>query len=126
AAGASAALTISDIPFNGPSAAVRMGRVKGQYVVCPSREVLELGESDLEVLVAGSEKAILMVEGGAQEVPESDLLDAVLKGHEEIKKICKVIKDLQSQSGKEKRPFTAPTLPADIEASVKKLVESDL
>ena len=82
--GASAALTISDIPWNGPIAGVRMGRVNGEFVVNPTKAQLE--ETDLNVVVAGTKDAILMVEGGAQEVPEELLLEVIMAANEEIKK----------------------------------------
>ena len=77
--GASAALAISDIPWAGPIAGVRMGRVNGEFVVNPT--VAQLEESDLNVVVAGTKDAILMVEGGAQEVPEEVLLEVIMTAH---------------------------------------------
>ncbi|OFZ82990.1 MAG: polyribonucleotide nucleotidyltransferase [Bdellovibrionales bacterium RIFOXYD1_FULL_53_11] len=119
AAGAGAALHISDIPFSGPTAACRMGRIGGQYVINPTWTQIDKGETDMEILIAGTEKAIMMVEGGAREVPEDAILEAVLKGHEEIKKITRIIDDLRKQCGKPKREFT----PAPVSDDVKRLVE---
>lgn len=82
--GASAALSISDIQA-GPIAGVRMGRVNGEFVVNPTKAQLE--ETDLNIVVAGTKDAILMVEGGAQEVPEETILEVIMTAHEEIKKI---------------------------------------
>ena len=100
--GASAALTISDIPFEGPIGAVIVGRVDGQFVINPTAEQEE--RSDMHLVVAGTEKAVLMVEAGAKEVPEEIMLDAILYGHEVIKtKIIPLIKQMQEEVGKPKR-----------------------
>ena len=83
--GASASLGISDIPWDGPIAGVRVGRIDGQFVINPTQEQLKV--STLNITVAGSETAILMVEGGAQEAPEEDVLDAIMFGHKTIKEL---------------------------------------
>lgn len=119
AVGASAAIHISDIPFNGPTAACRMGRIKGSYVVNPSWDQIDSGETDMEILIAGTKNAIMMVEGGAREVPENEILEAILRGHEEIKKAVQVIEDLRRLCGKPKREF----IPAAIEKSLTSEVE---
>ena len=105
AAGASAALSISDIPFNGPTAACRVGRIDGEWIICPSWEKLEANESDLEILVAGTKNGITMVEGGAKQVPEEEVLEAVLRGHEVVKTICDAVSELQAKCGRPKREF---------------------
>ncbi len=112
--GASAALTISDIPFNGPTAAVRIGRINGKYVINPT--LAQLKESDMEVLVAGTENAIMMVEGGAQEVPEDQLLQGILEGHRSLKPILEMQRKLREMVGVEKREF----VPAQVDESLKK------
>ncbi len=89
--GASAALTVSDLPFLGPIAGVRIGRIDGEFVINPSRVQLE--DSDLDLVVAGTREAINMVEAGAREVPESVMLDALMLAHEEIRRLC----DLQTE-----------------------------
>ncbi|MBN20684.1 MAG: polyribonucleotide nucleotidyltransferase [Bdellovibrionaceae bacterium] len=124
--GAAAALHISDIPFNGPTAAVRVGRIDGNYVINPTHEQLESGASDLEIFLAGTESAIMMVEGGAKEVPEEEVLGAILFGHEEIKKVCKKINDLREKAGVAKRTIEIPQLPAEIVSSVKEKAQSGL
>src|SRR3954467_1249691 len=91
AVGASAALHISDIPFNGPTAACRMGRIQGQLVVNPTWTQVDTGETDMEILIAGTKNAIMMVEGGAREASEEDALAAIMQGHREIKKVVEVI-----------------------------------
>jgi polyribonucleotide nucleotidyltransferase len=119
AAGASAALHISDIPFNGPTAACRMGRVDGQWVINPTWKQIDSGETDLEILIAGTSKAIMMVEGGAREVPEEEVLQAILIGHKEIGKITAAIDELRRLTGsKAKRAFTPPTIEASIKDQV--------
>jgi len=104
--GASAALCISDIPFNGPVGAVRVGRVDGQLVVNPS--VDDLAVSDIDLLVAARRDAIVMVEGGARIVPEDELLDALFFAHQQILPILDAQEELVRLVGKPKRAFTPP------------------
>ncbi len=111
--GASAALMLSDIPYTTPIGAVRIGLVEGSFVINPDEDSLLLeGESRLDLVVAGSEEAILMVEAGADEVTEEQVLEALAIAHEEIKKICKVQHEMREQKGKEKITGFAPE-PAD-------------
>lgn len=107
--GASCALTVSDIPFNGPIAGVRVGRVNGEFVINPTVEQREI--SDLNLTIAGSADAVMMVEAGANELPEEVILEAILFGHEEIKKIVEFQNQMAAACGKEKRQvklFQAP------------------
>jgi polyribonucleotide nucleotidyltransferase len=106
--GASAALMISNIPLPFPVGAVRIGKVEGNFVVNPSEEDLQ-GISDLDLIVAGSEEAILMVEAGANEIPEAEILDALDIAHEEIRRICAAQRELAQLAGKEKLAITPPT-----------------
>lgn len=122
--GASAALTISDIPWSGPIAGVRMGRVNGEFVVNPTKAQLE--ETDLNVVVAGTKDAILMVEGGAQEVPEEVLLEVIMAAHEEIKKIVAFQEEFQPKVGKVKREFPNKDVPEEIVAAVKAFAHDKL
>lgn len=115
--GASAALSISDLPWNGPIAGVRMGRVNGQFVVNPT--VAQLEESDLSVYVAGTKDAILMVEGGAKEVPEDVLLEVIMTAHEEIKKVVAFQEDIVAKVGKEKREFPVKDIDEDVAKAVR-------
>lgn len=115
--GASAALSISDLPWNGPIAGVRMGRVNGQFVVNPT--VAQLEESDLSVYVAGTKDAILMVEGGAKEVPEDVLLEVIMTAHEEIKKVVAFQEDIVAKVGKEKREFPVKDIDKDVAKAVR-------
>ena len=98
--GSSVALAISDIPWDGPTGSVQVGRVDGQFVINPTLEQREV--SDLSMYVDGTEEAIMMVEAGAQEVPEDVCLDAIMFAHEEIKKLCRFIKEIVAEIGKEK------------------------
>ncbi|MBL7661560.1 polyribonucleotide nucleotidyltransferase [bacterium] len=122
--GASAALHISDIPFQGPIAGVRVGRLGGQFVINPSRE--DLARSDMDFIVAGTKDAIVMVEGAAQFVPEKDVVDALFFGHEEIKKLCALQEELRKQAGKAKMEVKLVTVPAEITARVKTLAYDQL
>ncbi|HEY4823565.1 MAG TPA: polyribonucleotide nucleotidyltransferase [Solirubrobacteraceae bacterium] len=106
--GASAALMISDIPLPTPVGAVRIGKVDGNFVVNPNEpDLLADAEnpSDLDLIVAGTEEAILMVEAGANEIPEAEILDALDIAHAEIKKLCALQRDLAAKVGKEKKVF---------------------
>jgi polyribonucleotide nucleotidyltransferase len=106
--GASAAVMISDIPFPAPVGAVRIGKVDGNFVVNPKEEDFLPDadpRSDLDLIVAGTEEAILMVEAGANEIPEAEILDALDIAHEEIKKLCALQRDLAQRVGMEKIAF---------------------
>jgi polyribonucleotide nucleotidyltransferase len=106
--GASAALMISDIPLPTPVGAVRIGKVEGNFVVNPAEpDLLADGEhpSELDLIVAGTEDAILMVEAGASEIPEAEILDALDIAHAEIKKLCALQRDLAAKVGKPKKEF---------------------
>ena len=98
--GAATALAISDIPFNGPTAAVNVGLVDGKIVINPTEEQRE--KSDLTLTVAATEKKITMIEAGANEVPDDVMLKAIKEAHKEIKKLCKFIKKIQKEIGKPK------------------------
>src|SRR5262245_39218118 len=100
--GASTALYISDIPFENPVGAVRVGYIDGNIVVNPSNTELRT-KSRLNLLVAGTEEAIVMVESGAQEIPEAVMVQALVEGHSVIKRIVGLQKDLRGQVGKPKR-----------------------
>jgi polyribonucleotide nucleotidyltransferase len=109
--GASAALMISDIPLPTPVGAVRIGKIDGNFVVNPEEESLLTdgaeGRSELDLIVAGTEEAILMVEAGANEIPEAEILDALDIAHAAIKKLCALQRDLAAKVGKEKKVFEA-------------------
>src|SRR3712207_6303443 len=98
--GASAALMVSEIPFPTAVGSVRIGKVEGNFVINPSEEDLAEGRSDLDLIVAGTEEAILMVEAGANEIPEAEILDALDIAHGAIKKLCQAQHELREQAGK--------------------------
>ena len=99
--GASAALAISDIPFNGPISEVRVGRINGDFIINPSPQQLE--ESDIDMVIGASIDSVAMVEGEMNEISESEMIDAIKFGHEEIKKQCQAQLDLASELGKNKK-----------------------
>lgn len=122
--GASASLGISDIPWDGPIAGVRVGRVDGKFVINPTQEQIKV--STLNITVAGSETAILMVEGGAQEAPEEDVLDAIMFGHETIKELVAFQKKIIEEVGKPKRTLIFPEIPEEIKTAIYAYAERPL
>jgi polyribonucleotide nucleotidyltransferase len=114
--GASAALTLSDIPFAGPIAMVRVARIEGQLRINPT--IPEWGQSDINIIVAGSKTGVVMVEGGGNLVSEADMLDAIFFGHRSLQPLIDMQLKLQQTHGVEKRPFEPP---AKDEALVEKL-----
>ena len=105
--GASAALMVSHIPFPTPVGAVRIGKIDGNFVVNPDEETL-VEDTDLDLIVAGTEEAILMVEAGANEIPEAEILDALDIAHENIKKLCAAQRELAEKAGKPKIEVEVP------------------
>jgi polyribonucleotide nucleotidyltransferase len=116
--GASAALMISNVPFPGPVGAVRIGKIDGNFVVNPNEDDL-LENTDLDLIVAGTDEAILMVEAGAKEIPEAEILDALDIAHEAIKKLCAAQWELQEKAGKEKDEVELPQVHPDLLAQIK-------
>jgi polyribonucleotide nucleotidyltransferase len=114
--GSSLALGISDIPFDGPIAGVYVGRVDGKFVINPTAE--EKAKSDLNLALAGTEDAINMVEAGAQELSEEEMLDALMFGHEAIKKLCAFEKEIIAEIGKPKREVSLYTVSEEIQNDV--------
>lgn len=110
--GAAAALAISDIPFNGPTAAVNVGLVDGKIIINPTEKQRE--KSDLTLTVAATEKKITMIEAGANEVPDDIMLKAIKEAHKEIKKICKFIKKIQKEIGKPKFEYKSFEVDHDV------------
>ncbi|MDL1968705.1 MAG: polyribonucleotide nucleotidyltransferase, partial [Deltaproteobacteria bacterium] len=104
--GASAALEISDIPFEGPIASVRVGRIDGEFIINPT--ISECEKSDLNIIVAGSKTGVVMVEGGGNFISEEDMLEAIFFGHKEMQPIIDLQVKLKEIAGVPKRPFTAP------------------
>ncbi len=118
--GASAALMVSDIPFPEPVGAVRIGKVDGNFVVNPTEDVLYEGKSDLDLVVSGTAEAILMVEAGASEIPEAEILDALDIAHDAIKKLVAAMNELGEKAGKSpKIEVKASSVPQDLIDQVK-------
>ncbi len=119
--GASAALMISEVPLPTPVGAVRIGKIDGNFVVNPSEESLAPGSenaSELDLIVAGTDEAILMVEAGASELSEAEILDALDIAHGEIKKLCALQRDLADRAGKEKLVVEAPVVDEGLLAQI--------
>ena len=122
ACAASAALTISDIPFNGPMAEIRIGRANGEWIVNPTHEQVRL--SDIELVVAGTSDSIMMVEGESKEVSEQDLLDALKFAQGEIKKIVELQNQLRSEAGKPKWEVIEKPVDQNLKKDVYELAET--
>jgi polyribonucleotide nucleotidyltransferase len=122
--GSSLALTISDIPFEGPIAGVTVGRVDGQFVINPS--IAQMEKSDIHLVVAGTKDAINMVEAGADEVPEEVMLEAIMFGHEEIKRLIAFQEEIAAQVGKEKMEVVLYELDPQLEAEIRQIAEEDI
>ncbi|MCW9708930.1 polyribonucleotide nucleotidyltransferase [Fodinibius salsisoli] len=119
--GASAALHISDVPFAGPIAEVRVGRVEGEFVINPT--LSEMEASDIDMIIGGTEESVLMMEGDMDEITEVEMLDAIKAGHEAIKKLCVFQEELREEFGKPKREFTPEPVDEDLKAKVHELAE---
>lgn len=115
--GASLALCISDIPFNGPIAGVKVGRINGELVANPTVEQME--NSDIDLTVAGTSQALNMVEAGAKEVSEEDMLQALMFGHDQVKKLCEFQEEIIKVVGKQKREIELYTVDAEIDQEVR-------
>lgn len=122
--GASAALEVSDIPFNGPVAGIRVGRINGEFILNPTNS--QLIDSDINLIVAGSQEAVVMVEGGAKEVAEEDLVQAVFYGHRGIQTILEIQKKLGQAVGKAKKAFPAPQVDEALRTQVFALGQAPL
>lgn len=122
--GSSLALTVSDIPFEGPIAGVVVGRVDNEFVINPT--VDQMDKSDINLIVAGTKDAINMVEAGANEVPEEIMLEAIMFGHNEIKRLIAFQEEIAAQVGKAKSEVKLYVLDADLEASIREMAEKDL
>ena len=122
--GSSLALMISDIPFGGPIAGVIVGLIDGQYIINPTNDQLE--KSSINLTVAGTKDAVNMVEAGAKEVSEEIILEAIMFGHEEIKKLIAFQEQIAAEVGKEKTDIKLYELDAELTVSLKEAVEADL
>ena len=122
--GSSIALSVSDIPFNGPTGSVMVGYVDGEYIINPDSAQREV--SRLNLALSGTKDAIMMVEAGANELTEEEMLNAILFGHEEIKKIVAWIEEIQKEVGKPKKEVELYHAPADIEKDVKEYAQDKI
>lgn len=122
--GSSLALCVSDIPFEGPIAGVTVGRIDGKFVINPTVDQLE--KSDINLIVAGTKDAINMVEAGADEVPEEIMLEAIMFGHEEIKRLIAFQEEIVAAVGKEKTEIELYEIDEELSEKVKSLAEPDL
>lgn len=122
--GSSVALAISDIPWDGPTGSLLIGMVDGEFVVNPSLAQRE--ESELHLVVSGTKDAVMMVEAGANELPEDVILDAILYGHEEIKTLVEFIEEVVAEVGKPKQEVALHKIPEDIDADVRAYAEGKM
>jgi len=122
--GSSAALSISSIPFKGPTGSVLVGLVNGELVLNPTAEQRE--KSDLHLVVSGTKDAVMMVEAGCNEVTEETMLEAIMFGHEHIKKIVAFIEDIVSKVGKEKKEVVLATIDEELEREVREYAEEKM
>ncbi|MEE9186091.1 MAG: polyribonucleotide nucleotidyltransferase [Candidatus Binatia bacterium] len=122
--GTSVALEVSDIPFNGPIAGVRVGRVRGQWVINPTQA--QLPESDVNIFLTGSRDSIIMVEGGAGVVPEDGILEALFTGHDAIQILLDLQEELRKEVGRAKRPIPEVKRDKDLVQRVQKLAQSKI
>ncbi|MBA2448346.1 MAG: polyribonucleotide nucleotidyltransferase, partial [Chloroflexi bacterium] len=118
--GASAALMVSDVPFYGPVGAVRVGYIDDEIVINPTMP--QMADSKLDLMLAGTADAVLMVEAGVQELPEETILEAIEAGHQAMQELLAIQNRLRDEVGKPKRPFAAPELPADLQQAVSEFV----
>lgn len=122
--GSSLATSISKIPFDGPVAAVKVGRINGEFIINPTVEQMEM--SDIDLTVAGTKDAINMVEAGAKEVSEDDMLEALMFGHEAIKELVAFEDEIVSQIGEEKMEYEVLEIPEEVKERVKELATTRL
>lgn len=122
--GSSLALSISDIPFEGPIAGATVGRINGEFVINPTVEQQE--QSDIHLVVAGTKDAINMVEAGADQVPEETMLEAIMFGHDEIKRLIAFQEEIVQAVGKEKSEVKLYEVDADLNQAVREMAEEDM
>jgi polyribonucleotide nucleotidyltransferase len=122
--GSAAALEISDIPFDGPVGAVRVGKVDGQIIINPTNEEIE--KSSVNVVIAGTEAAVTMIEGEAKELTEEQMLEVILAGHAEIKKIAAFVKSLKAKAGKPKREVEIKKIDESVKSNVVSLAQAGI
>ena len=124
AVGASLALHLSDVPFDGPMGEVRVGRINGEYIINPT--VTELKESDIDMVVGGTRDSVLMIEGEMDEISEIEMLEAIKVAHASIATLCDFQDELRKELGKEKREFIPAKADETVESEVKNLAEEKM
>lgn len=124
AVGASLALHLSDVPFDGPMGEVRVGRINGEYIINPT--VTELKESDIDMVVGGTRDSVLMIEGEMDEISEIEMLEAIKVAHASIATLCDFQDELRKELGKEKREFIPAKADESVESEVKNLAEEKM
>ena len=122
--GASASLAISDIPWDGPVASIKVGRVNGEFIINPTNTVME--ESDMSIIISGTKDSIVMVEGEANFISEEDFLKVIQFGHEAIKDIVKLQEELVAECGKTKREVPEPEVNQDLNDAIAKLIDGKI
>ena len=122
--GSSLATSISKIPFDGPIAGVKVGRINGEFIINPTAEQLEL--TDIELTVAGTKEAINMVESGSKEVSESDMLEALMFGHDAVKELCEFQEKIIAEEGQPKMEYEVLEITAELKNEVRSLSEEKL
>ena len=122
--GSSLATSISKIPFDGPIAGVKVGRINGEFIINPTAEELEL--TDIELTVAGTKEAINMVESGSKEVSESDMLEALMFGHDAVKELCEFEEKIIAEIGEPKMEYEVLEITEELKSEIRKLSEEKL
>jgi polyribonucleotide nucleotidyltransferase len=122
--GSSLATSISKIPFDGPIAGVKVGRINGEFIINPTAEQLEV--TDIELTVAGTKEAINMVESGSKEVSEADMLDALMFGHDAVKELCEFQEKIIAECGQEKMEYEVLEITDELKQEVRSLSEDNL
>ncbi|MEK6537456.1 MAG: polyribonucleotide nucleotidyltransferase, partial [Actinomycetota bacterium] len=124
--GASAALSISEIPFQGPIAAVRVGRIAGELILNPTWQQLQEPECDLDMIVAGTAESILMIEAGGTEISEAVAMEAVRFAQEPIRQLCQLQEELREAAGKEKWAHVEPEFDKELHAKIESMCRANL
>lgn len=118
--GAAIATSISDIPFDGPCAMTQVGMIDGEFVINPSQEQWKIG--DLNLTVASTSEKVIMIEAGANEVPEDKMIEAIYKAHEINQTIIEFINKITAEAGREKHEYTSCAVPEELFAAIKEIV----
>jgi polyribonucleotide nucleotidyltransferase len=122
--GASAAIHLSDIPYDGPMAQVKVGRIDGEFIINPTID--ELTKSDMDMIVAGTAESVIMIEGEMSEISEKEMLEAIKAGHESIVKLCQFQEELRKEFGVEKREFVAEETDETLTSKISEIVGNRL